>query len=172
MPGRGFVHRGLSFHDLFWNKQTRARSGGLFGRWCGSKLKKYKKSEKISNWPGSNHEYYAYTNTLTMPALASKPIAVQPRSKLNLALILFCCLQALDLLSTILVFARGGVELNPVVRALMPWTGRIAAVVASKAVLVAIIWTFARRRKRVLLFADVFYAAVVVWNVMVLNGPK
>jgi hypothetical protein len=107
-----------------------------------------------------------------MPELASKAIAVQPRYNLNLALILFCGLQALDVLSTILVFAHGGVELNPVVRSLMPWIGRVAALVVCKAVLVAIIWTFARRRKRILLFADVLYIGVVIWNLMVLNGPK
>ena len=54
----------------------------------------------------------------------------------------------------------------------MPWIGRVAAVVVCKAVLVAIIWTFARRRKRILLFADALYVGVVIWNLMVLNGPK
>src|ERR1700720_2734212 len=103
-----------------------------------------------------------------MPTSAIENNAGQNRDNLRLPILLFCCLQALDLSSTLLVFSFGGDELNPIVGSLMPWIGRFAAVVASKAALVLIVWTFGRSRKRFLYFADMFYAGVVVWNLCVL----
>ena len=102
----------------------------------------------------------------TVPIVTST--AEFPRQNLNFAVIVFFCLQALDLLSTLLVFAHGGVELNPVVRAFMPFVGKLMAVLLSKAVLVTVIWMFARRRKRVLLLADALYTGVVIWNFSIL----
>lgn len=87
------------------------------------------------------------------------------------ALILFIVLQCLDLLTTLLVFHYGGLELNPVVRSLMPFMGRALAVLACKAALVAVICAFSRR-KRVLLFADVLYTGVVIWNLVILTALR
>lgn len=83
----------------------------------------------------------------------------------------FVVLQILDLLTTLLAFNRGGVELNPVVRMFMPWMGRGLAVLTCKALLVAAVWSF-RNRRRVLLIGNAFYTLVVIWNVTVLFGPK
>ena len=87
------------------------------------------------------------------------------------ALILFIVLQCLDLLTTLLVFERGGLELNPVVRSLMPFMGRAMAVFVCKATLVAVICAFSRR-KRVLLFANILYTGVVIWNLVILTALK
>ncbi|HSU32430.1 MAG TPA: DUF5658 family protein [Bryobacteraceae bacterium] len=87
------------------------------------------------------------------------------------ALILFVVLQCLDLLTTLLVFHHGGLELNPVVRSLMPFMGRAMAVFVCKATLVAVICAFSSR-KRVLLFADVLYTGVVIWNLVILTALK
>jgi hypothetical protein len=83
---------------------------------------------------------------------------------------LFLTLQMLDLISTLLVLAHGGQELNPVVRAFMPYVGRVAAVLISKAALTGVIWTFARRKKRLLILADAIYTGVVIWNVLILSA--
>ena len=97
-------------------------------------------------------------------------VTVARVSKLNLALVLFLMLQALDLATTLLVFSRGGVELNPVVHALLPWTrsSKAVAVFVCKAVLVIAMCAFGARRKSVLVFADVLYGCVVLWNAGVL----
>lgn len=87
------------------------------------------------------------------------------------AVILFVILQCLDLLTTLLVLHHGGQELNPVVRSLMPLTGRAMALFICKATLVAVICAFSRR-KRVLLFADILYTGVVIWNVLILIALK
>lgn len=105
-----------------------------------------------------------------MSATASQASFPSVKQNLNLALLLFACLQILDLVSTVLVFAHGGMEMNPVVRAFMPYTGRIAAVIISKIALFVIVCAFARRRRRVLVIADGLYTAVVIWNVAILNA--
>lgn len=89
--------------------------------------------------------------------------------KWNLPLLIFIALQCLDLLTTLLVFKQGGMELNPVVRSLMPLMGRALAVFTCKAALVAVICVFSRR-KRVLVFADFFYAGVVTWNLLIFRA--
>lgn len=82
-------------------------------------------------------------------------------------LIIFIGLQCLDLLTTLAVFAHGGVELNPVVHALMPWMGRLPAIVVSKVILVSLVLLLNRRR-RILHFANLLYTGIVTWNVMIL----
>jgi Na+/alanine symporter len=98
---------------------------------------------------------------------------VQSRTerKLPVSLVAFLTLQLLDLVTTLLVFQHGGVELNPVVRSLIPFMGRAMAVFACKATLVVVICAFSRR-SRVLLFADVFYAGIVIWNLIILTALK
>lgn len=78
---------------------------------------------------------------------------------------IFVGLQFLDLATTLAVFSRGGVELNPVIRFLMPWTGRLLAIVLSKVTLLSVVLLL-NRRKRLLRFANVFYTAVVIWNIV------
>ena len=86
---------------------------------------------------------------------------------LQIPMIIFIGLQCMDLLTTLAVFSHGGIELNPVVSSLMPWTGRVAAVLASKAILVSLV-VMLSRRKRILYFANILYAAIVAWNLAVL----
>lgn len=79
---------------------------------------------------------------------------------------IFICLQCLDLLTTLMAFSHGGVELNPTVRALMPWTGRLLAVVISKVTVVVLVLLL-NRRIWVLRFANILYTCVVAWNIWV-----
>jgi hypothetical protein len=110
--------------------------------------------------------------TPPLAAPLNQPVTFPVERNLHLPILLFIGLQALDLLTTLLVFAQGGVELNPVVRSLMPWIGRVMAVLVCKLVLVAAICAFSRRRKRVLAIADTLYTGVVIWNVMILTAFK
>jgi Domain of unknown function (DUF5658) len=80
------------------------------------------------------------------------------------AMIVFIALQCMDLLTTLAAFSQGGVELNPIVRSLMPWTGRGVAVLVSKAIVISLVLLL-NRRNRILRFANVLYAMVVAWNV-------
>ena len=88
---------------------------------------------------------------------------------IRLAALIFIGLQCLDLLTTWMVFSRGGVELNPTVRALMPWTGRLWAVVISKVTLVLLVLML-NRRIWVLRFANILYTCVVAWNLWVVRA--
>jgi hypothetical protein len=90
--------------------------------------------------------------------------ALYDKNGIGPAAIIFISLQCLDLITTLAVFSRGGVELNPIVRSLIPWTGRLLAIVLSKAALLSVVLLLSRRR-RVLLFANVLYVAVVIWNI-------
>jgi hypothetical protein len=80
-------------------------------------------------------------------------------------------LQGLDLMTTLIVFSRGGVELNPVVRSLIPWLGQLPAIIASKAVVLSLILLL-NRRKSILRFANLLYPAVVAWNVITMLVMK
>ncbi|MGI8960265.1 MAG: DUF5658 family protein [Bryobacteraceae bacterium] len=88
---------------------------------------------------------------------------------IRLAVVIFIGLQCLDLFTTWMVFSHGGVELNPIVRALMPWTGMILAVLISKATLVLLILLL-NRRIWVLRFANILYTCVVAWNLWILSA--
>lgn len=76
-------------------------------------------------------------------------------------------LQCLDLLTTLAVFSRGGAELNPVVRSLMPGLGRPLAIVFSKITLVSLVLLLARR-PWILRFANLLYTGIVIWNTVIL----
>ena len=56
--------------------------------------------------------------------------------------------------------------MNPVVRALMPWTGQLWAVLISKLTLVILILLL-NHRIWVLRFANILYTCVVAWNIWV-----
>jgi hypothetical protein len=86
-----------------------------------------------------------------------------PQRAITAAMIVFIALQCMDLLTTLAVFSHGGVELNPIVNSLVPWTGRGVAVLVSKAILIGLVLLL-NRRKRILRFANVLYAGVVAWN--------
>jgi hypothetical protein len=81
-------------------------------------------------------------------------------------MIIFIALQCMDLVTTLAVFSHGGVELNPVVRSLMPWTGRALAVLASKLILISLVLLL-NRRNRILRFANILYTGVVAWNLAI-----
>ncbi len=92
---------------------------------------------------------------------------IKPILDKNLGWAVFLTLQCMDLLTTLAVFSRGGVELNPVVRSLIPWTGKVAAVVVSKIILILLVLLLSRRRK-ILYLANVLYSGVVAWNLAVI----
>jgi Domain of unknown function (DUF5658) len=89
-----------------------------------------------------------------------------PPRTVSPAMIVFIALQCLDLFTTLVVFSRGGIELNPVVSNLMPWTGRVGAVLASKAILISLVFLLSRR-KRILYFGNILYTAIVAWNLAI-----
>ena len=81
------------------------------------------------------------------------------------ALLLFVFLQLLDFTTTMLVFGRGGRELNPVVRGFMPLFGPVGAVLATKVLISLLVWRFSRRLW--LLYAgNAIYIAIVSWNLL------
>ena len=85
---------------------------------------------------------------------------------LSAPMIFFMMLQCLDLITTLAAFSHGGIELNPIVSHMMPWTGRVAAVVASKAILVSLVGLLGRRQ-RILYIGNILYTAIVTWNVAI-----
>jgi hypothetical protein len=89
-------------------------------------------------------------------------LAIQGRSR---ALLFFIFLQLLDFTTTMLVFARGGFEANPVVRGLMPLLGPVGSVLATKLLICAIVWWFSRRLW-VLYAGNAIYVLIVAWNTL------
>jgi hypothetical protein len=85
------------------------------------------------------------------------------RPSRNRALFCFAVLQLLDFVTTLAVFSRGGSELNPVIRGLLPFTGPVVAVLASKALLFLLVWRISQRNW-ILYFGNVLYAVIVTWN--------
>ena len=85
----------------------------------------------------------------------------------NRLLLSFLTLQFLDLVTTLAVFAHGGVELNPIVRSILPHVSPTGGVVASKTLVSAIAFPLSNRR-RVLIAGDIIYSLVVLWNLFVL----
>jgi hypothetical protein len=77
-------------------------------------------------------------------------------------------LQCLDLLTTLLAFSHGGIELNPIVRSIIPGFGPVPGVIASKAILITLAFPLSRR-KRILLFGNILYIGVVAWNIGILH---
>ncbi len=77
--------------------------------------------------------------------------------------VIFAVLQILDFLTTMVVMSRGGEEGNPAIKALMPYTGGVMAVLLCKILLVTATWRLSRRAWT-LRIGNVLYGAVVVWN--------
>ena len=75
----------------------------------------------------------------------------------------FFALQALDLLTTLAAFRVGASEVNPVVAHLTEQFGRLRGVLISKLIAVAIVMGV----RRLVWIVNLFYAAVVSWNIVV-----
>ena len=82
--------------------------------------------------------------------------------------IVFISLQALDVVTTLIVLRMGGYEVNLLVSHFMR-VGSLQGLLYSK-VLALVIGVFAvrTRRYRVLRIANVFFAGVVLWNLFVI----
>jgi hypothetical protein len=76
----------------------------------------------------------------------------------------FVALQVLDLTTTLIAFRLGAMEVNPLVAHLTVYFGRTGGVVASKLIAIAI----AMGVKRRIWIINLFYAGIIVWNVLVL----
>ena len=76
----------------------------------------------------------------------------------------FAGLQVLDLLTTLAAFHVGAFEVNPLVARLTMEFGRLRGVLISKLIAIAI----AMGVRRLVWVINLFYAAVVAWNVIVL----
>jgi uncharacterized protein DUF5658 len=76
----------------------------------------------------------------------------------------FAALQILDLLTTLAAFRVGALEINPLVAYFARQFGRFGGVLISK--LFAILIAFGVRR--LIWIVNIFYTAVVCWNVVIL----
>jgi hypothetical protein len=76
----------------------------------------------------------------------------------------FVALQVLDLTTTLIAFRLGAMEVNPLVAHLTVYFGRTGGVVVSKLIAIAI----AMGVKRRIWIINLFYAGIIVWNVLVL----
>ncbi len=88
---------------------------------------------------------------------------------LNL-LLQFCYLQVLDILTTLAFLAHGVKEANPLVGALLSTTlSPLGALLIVKAIALCLAcYCWRRRRERLLVRVNFFYAAVIAWNLVAL----
>jgi hypothetical protein len=76
----------------------------------------------------------------------------------------FLYLQVLDILSTLIGFSLGNTEGSPFVRLMVQW-GPVAGLLLSKILAVGIATAcLVLRRRKLILWINYWYAAVVVWN--------
>ncbi len=82
----------------------------------------------------------------------------------------FAYLQLLDVMTTLLYFAHQGPEANPLVNLLMHSAGSpIAGLVVTKLLAFAVaLYCWRRSRERLLWGVNLFYSAVIVWNLSML----
>ena len=82
----------------------------------------------------------------------------------------FLCLQLLDIMTTLAFLERGLHEANPVVRFFMEATSSpVSALLAVKIFAIVLgIYCWRSQRPSVLTKANVFFSAVVSWNLMAL----
>lgn len=85
---------------------------------------------------------------------------------MNSLLIQFVYLQFLDILTTLAFLSHGGREMNPLLVASLQ-AHPILSLLVVKALAVALAcYCFTRRKERLLGRANLFYAALIVWNVV------
>lgn len=82
----------------------------------------------------------------------------------------FVYLQALDVLTTLAFLSRGVEEANPLVRLVMSWMPtRLGSLVCVKLLAVALaVYCWRQGRQRLLGRMNVFFAFLVVWNLVAL----
>jgi hypothetical protein len=93
--------------------------------------------------------------------------ACKPRLT-NRAIVVFACLQALDVITTLLGWRLGAQETNFVVAHFMrigPVQGLIAAKVIGFLLVVAV---FIRRKERLVRLLNLWFAAIVTWNLVII----
>ncbi len=79
----------------------------------------------------------------------------------------FMILQALDVLTTVMVIRwGGGAELNPLIGKFVAFFGLFGGLIMAKVVAVGI----ALRLKKLLPLANLLFAAVVSWNLLIMAG--
>ena len=107
-----------------------------------------------------------------MDSISSEPFAdapPKPRSEVLRRTLqsrwTFAALQVLDLLTTLAAFHLGAFEVNPFVTHLTVQFGRFRGVLISKVIAIAI----AMGIRRLVWVVNLFYAAVVGWNLAVLT---
>ena len=110
-----------------------------------------------------------------MASIPSQPPAVEFQSPLKASLrkILnsrwtFVALQGLDLLTTLIAFRMGAMEVNPMVAHLTATFGRDQGVVVSKLIAIGI----AMGVRRLLWIVNLLYIGVVCWNTIVLFAMR
>lgn len=82
----------------------------------------------------------------------------------------FVYLQALDLLTTLAFLSRGVEEANPLVRLVMVWVPtRLGSLLCVKLLALTLaVYCWRKGRRRLLGRANVFFAFLVVWNLVAL----
>lgn len=78
----------------------------------------------------------------------------------------FVLFQVLDLLSTLIAFHYGALEANPLVAHFTSSLGWVRGLIVSKLIAIAI----AMGVKRLLWVVNIFYATIILWNLVVLLG--
>ena len=94
---------------------------------------------------------------------------VEPEQRTGIKKVLFSrwtfvVLQLLDLTTTLVAFRLGAMEVNPLVAHLAVYFGRTGGVVVSKLIAILI----AMGVKRRIWIINLFYVAIIVWNILVL----
>ncbi len=86
----------------------------------------------------------------------------------------FCYLQLLDLLTTIVNLVHLGQESNPMVQLLMRAAGSpVRGLVITKLLAFGVaLYCWRRSREKLLWGVNLFYSAVVVWNLVVLLSSR
>jgi hypothetical protein len=115
------------------------------------------------------------------PVVTQRPLLVDLRDKVDSRvrdgrwslLILLAALQVLDVLTTHLVLANGGVEGNPIMQSIVSegWGGALAIKLAAIGLIAAIVARCPERSplvSRGLVAVTGIYVAIVTWNVAVL----
>ncbi len=100
------------------------------------------------------------------------PATVRNMAKLqlmNTKLILFLVLQLLDFATTLLAFAFGGGESNPLVAWFLSM-GLVRGLLVSKVIVIGVACLGAAMRKeRGIRWANVYFSAVVIWNLTIIG---